>query len=121
MGELVVTRNKQNVQESAPRGEEPRSLAELLEEVMEASRTENNSLYLLFNNNTRSSELINLLNIIHNQATVDLGQMSLLPSRQQLVLFIRRRALDQSVAVRRSALQVPRSTTDSAWEHKSSL
>ena len=79
---------------------------------MEASRTENNSLYLLFNKNTQSSELINLLNIIHNQATVDLGQMSLLPSRQQLVLFIRRRALDQSVAVRRSALQVPRSTTD---------
>ena len=117
----MVTRNKQNVQESAPRGEEPRSLAELLEEVMEASRTENDSLYLLFDNYTRSSELINLLNIIHNQATVDLGQMSLLPSRQQLVLFIRRRALDQSVAVRRSALQVPRSTTDGAWEQKSSL
>ena len=45
MGELVVLRNEQNVQESVPRGEEPRSLAELLEEVMEASRTE---AFLLF-------------------------------------------------------------------------
>ena len=40
------------------------------------------------------------------EVTTDLGQMNLLPSRHQLVLFIRRRALDQSVAVRRSALQV---------------
>ena len=40
------------------------------------------------------------------QVATDLSAMNLLPSRHQLVLFIRRRALDQSVAVRRSALQV---------------
>ena len=36
----------------------------------------------------------------------DLATMRLLPSRHRFITFIRRRALDQSVAVRRSALQV---------------
>lgn len=72
-------------QEVPTRGEEAKGLAELLEEVGKSSVS---------------------VKLVFDQVTTDLSQMNLLPSRHQLVLFIRRRALDQSVAVRRSALQV---------------
>ena len=66
-------------------------------------------LQQIFTSNTgsRREEGRGLAELLQDPAA-DLARLEqeLLPSRQELVMFLRRRALDQSVMVRRSALQV---------------